>query len=106
MIAWFFRRSSTGRNRYWGDEFGGCLIPLVFADPNRFDIGREPNPHIAFGHGIHFCLGAPLARLEASIALPDLLTRLGRFELAEEAWEPRSALHVFGPNTLPVRFQA
>jgi len=77
---------------------------LVFAEPNRFDIGREPNPHIAFGHGIHFCLGAPLARLEASIALPDLLAHLGQFELVDDQWEPRSALHVLGPSKLPVRF--
>ena len=50
--------------------------PKVFHDPNRFDIRRDPNPHIAFGHGIHFCLGAVLAGLEGRIALSDLLTRL------------------------------
>jgi len=80
--------------------------PLVFPEPHRFDVAREPNPHIAFGHGIHFCLGAPLARLEASIALPDLLTRLGHFELAsDEPWQPRTALHVLGPTSLRIRFE-
>src|SRR5262249_35786801 len=45
--------------------------PRQFPDPGRFDIGRDPNPHIAFGHGLHACLGAPLARLEARVALAD-----------------------------------
>jgi cytochrome P450 len=45
--------------------------PKQFCDPNHFDITRDPNPHVAFGHGIHACLGAPLARLEARIALTD-----------------------------------
>lgn len=46
-----------------------------FFDPEWFDIRRQPNRHLTFGHGIHFCLGAPLARLEAKIALPLLLER-------------------------------
>jgi cytochrome P450 len=79
--------------------------PQQFRDPGRFDIAREPNQHIAFGHGIHFCLGAPLARLEARIALADLLQRVKDFELASgEPWEPRKALHVHGPARLPIRF--
>jgi len=80
--------------------------PLQFAEPNRFDIGRQPNPHIAFGHGIHFCIGAALSRLEAKIALADILARFRSFELASaEPWEPRPALHVHGPASLPIRFQ-
>jgi cytochrome P450 len=77
-----------------------------FAAADRFDIGRDPNSHVAFGHGIHFCLGAPLARLEAKIALPDLLGRLNGLALAGDGpWEPRQAFHVHGPGRLPVRFE-
>jgi cytochrome P450 len=84
----------------------GNRDPQQFRDAARFDITRDPNPHIAFGHGIHFCLGAPLSRLEARIALPDLLQRLRGLELASrEPWEPRKALHVHGPSHLPIRFE-
>jgi cytochrome P450 len=81
--------------------------PRHFPDPDRFDITRDPNPHIAFGHGPHFCLGAPLARLEARIALGDLLNRLNNIALAsDEPWPPRAALHVHGPTSLPIRFNS
>ena len=81
--------------------------PKQFADPNRFDITRNPNPHVAFGHGIHFCLGAALARLEARIALSDLLSRVESFEYAGEGpWQPREGLIAHGPASLPLRFGA
>jgi cytochrome P450 len=78
--------------------------PSVFPDPDRFDVGRDPNPHLGFGQGIHYCLGAPLARLEARVALGDLLERFARIELAStRPWTPRKALLVHGPAALPLR---
>ncbi len=80
--------------------------PRQFAEPDRFDIARDPNPHIAFGHGVHFCLGAALSRLEARIALTGLMGRFRDFALAsDESWQPRKALHVYGPNSLRIRFE-
>lgn len=75
--------------------------PEAHADPERLDIGRAPSPHLAFGHGIHFCLGAPLARLEARLALQALAGR--RPELAgEPEWKDTVVLR--GVRRLPVRF--
>jgi len=55
----------------------------VFYDPDKLDLTRSPNPHIGFGAGIHFCIGAPLARLEMAISLPKLIERFSSLELAE-----------------------
>jgi hypothetical protein len=75
--------------------------PCQFCDAGRFDISRDPNPHVAFGHGIHFCLGAALSRLESKIAVADLLERFKNFELgANEPWQPREALKRAWPGTL------
>ena len=78
--------------------------PAHFPDPDGLDVGRNPNRHVAFGYGVHFCLGASLARLEAPIALETLFRRLPGLELAVEpealAWENT----VFrGLRALPVR---
>jgi cytochrome P450 len=57
----------------------------VFADADTFDVGRDPNPHVGFGMGLHFCLGAPLARLELQISITTLLDRFPSLQLAGEA---------------------
>jgi len=79
--------------------------PAAFREPNRFDPTRDPNPHVGFGHGIHHCIGAALARLEARVVLEELFA-LGVPALASrEPWTPRRALHVLGPTALPVVFR-
>ena len=76
-----------------------------FPDPDRFDIEREPNRHLAFGHGIHFCVGAPLARLEAKIALPMMLQQLKNLRRVEGVPIMVHAGIVFVIRSLPVTFQ-
>ncbi|MDG9702336.1 cytochrome P450 [Streptomyces sp. DH37] len=104
-------------------EIGGTVIPgggeLVlaaiadadrdperFAEPERFDIRRGPRGHLAFGHGIHHCLGAPLARLEGRVAVRALLDRCPDLALdihpAAVSW--RQGMLIRGPHRLPVRF--
>ena len=80
--------------------------PRRFPDPDRFDIERDDNRHLTFGHGAHFCLGAPLARLEAQIAFPRIFARLARLELATDRFEWIDSLALRGVKRLPVRFEA
>jgi cytochrome P450 len=78
--------------------------PEQFADSDRFDVGRSPNAHLTFGHGIHFCLGAPLARLEGQIALRSLIERFPGIALATTvAPEWNDSLVLRGLQSLPVR---
>lgn len=76
-----------------------------FAEPDRLDITRPTGGHLAFGHGIHYCIGAPLARLEAEIAIGRLLARFGTIELdgepAQLRWRDSTLMH--GLETLPIR---
>ncbi len=79
--------------------------PKQFANASTFDITRDPNPHLAFGHGIHFCLGAALSRLEARVAFEELIPRITDAAYASDApWPPRKPFHVHGPASLPIRF--
>jgi pimeloyl-[acyl-carrier protein] synthase len=79
--------------------------PVRFPDPERFDIARSDNRHLAFGYGAHFCLGAALARQELRIALAHLLDRLPGLELApgDVAWQ--ATIDFRGPLSLPVRWR-
>jgi cytochrome P450 family 142 subfamily A polypeptide 1 len=77
----------------------------VFADPDTFDIGRDPNPHLAFGFGTHFCLGNQLARLELRVMFERLLARLPDLRLSEPGPFPhRKANFVTGLERMPVEF--
>ena len=76
--------------------------PDVFAEPERLDVGRDPNPHLAFGFGAHFCLGAPLARLEGEIAFRALLDRFPNLALATDEVQYRPNPVLRGLTSLPV----
>jgi cytochrome P450 len=78
--------------------------PAQFPDPDRLDITRADNRHIAFGMGIHFCLGAPLARMEGQIAINTLLARLPKLALATDQPQFRQSLTLRGLQALPVSF--
>jgi cytochrome P450 len=84
----------------------GNRDPACFAAPDRFDITRDERPHLSFGHGIHYCLGAPLARLEAEIAFTTLLAGCPDLALAvdpaELQWRHSRSLRAL--KRLPVTF--
>ena len=95
----------TGRIASRDLDIGGCPIrktqsvmlslrganhdPEIFPDPHRFDISRKSAPHVAFGGGTHLCIGSPLARLEAQVALPALFNRFPKLRLAKPDAPPR-----------------
>jgi cytochrome P450 len=93
-------------------EIGGKLIRqgervitvLAAANPDRLDITRKDNYHVAFGHGIHFCLGASLARAEGQLAIGTFLRRLPQATWIEETPQWRPAFTLRGLQTLPIVF--
>ena len=94
-----------------GDRVYAVLLaanrdPAHFQAPQRLDIGRGNNGHMAFGHGMHFCVGAPLARLEAQIAFEALLARLTDFALDGDAPEWDDHLITRALKALPITFRA
>jgi cytochrome P450 len=81
----------------------GNRDPKVFDDPDRLDLSRSPNPHLSFSTGIHHCLGAALARLEAEVAVPALLRALPGLELDGRP-KRRETFVLRGFTELPVRW--
>jgi hypothetical protein len=78
--------------------------PEQFESPNQLDIARKPNRHLAFGHGLHYCVGAALARLEGQIAINSILRSLPKLELANEKLEWHRNFTLRGLKSLPVVF--
>jgi len=77
-----------------------------FSDADTFVPDRTPNQHLGFGHGIHYCLGAPLARLEAKVALEELMGRLSGIEITDTDLTPVRSSFIYGVESLPIRFES
>jgi cholest-4-en-3-one 26-monooxygenase len=110
----YFRRTATEDTEIRGTRIReGDKVTLwypsanrdedVFEDPDRFDIARHPNEHVAFGHGQHFCLGSHLARMEIRVMFEELLRRLPDIELAGDVRMLRSHF-IDGIKSIPVKF--
>ncbi|HBZ72537.1 MAG TPA: cytochrome P450 [Deltaproteobacteria bacterium] len=119
MVRWVspvmqFRRTATRDTELEGQRIaeGDKVVMFygaanrdrrAFPDPHRFDVAREPNPHLGFGFGVHFCLGASLARMEMRCMIEELLRRLPDLELAGPVARLRSNF-INGIKSMPVRF--
>jgi cytochrome P450 len=79
--------------------------PAVFDDPDQFRVDRTPNPHFGFGRGTHYCLGAPLARLEATVGLTELFSRVTDIERTTTALEPVRSAFIYGVRSFPITFR-
>jgi cytochrome P450 family 142 subfamily A polypeptide 1 len=112
MMRTAFEEAEVGGHRFRPGDRLLLMYPsanrdeAVFADPFRFDVERDPNPHVAFGgRGAHFCLGSSLARLELRVMFEELLRRFPDMELASSEGPPlRPANFVVGIERLLVRF--
>jgi cytochrome P450 len=82
----------------------GNRDPRRYSDPDRFDVARDEGRHLGFGLGIHFCIGAPLVRLEAQVAFETLLRRFPELRLATDSWEWQEQPIFRGVKSLPVAF--
>jgi len=83
----------------------GNRDPERFPDPDRLDLARQDNDHLAFGHGIHFCLGAALARLETQVAISSLLQRFPDFHGESQALSYRRSMVLRGVLSLPIQWK-
>lgn len=79
--------------------------PRQFDEPERFDPDRRPNPHIAFGFGLHYCLGAPLAKLEGDVILEAVADRVEAIALETDDLDPTPGATTYGVQRLPMRFE-
>jgi hypothetical protein len=79
--------------------------PLRFAEPDRLDLGRADNPHLSFSHGVHFCLGAALARMETQIAILALLRRFPDFDGDPQPTNYRRSMVLRGVTSLPLKLR-
>jgi cytochrome P450 len=79
--------------------------PRAFDDPDRFDIGRQPNPHVSFGAGIHYCLGASLARIEGQEVFGALAERFGSLRLEADELEYQPSIQFRSLTSLPVAWE-
>ncbi len=121
MVRWTSPSPSKRRTATRDVELGGCTIqagqkvqiwegsanrdPLAFEDPDRFDVSRKPNPHLGFGQGIHYCLGANLARLELRVLFEELLGRFSSARVVKPVEWTRSNRHT-GIRHLIVELEA
>jgi cytochrome P450 family 142 subfamily A polypeptide 1 len=117
MLRWVSPIKNMNRTVTQDVEFGGVQLRAgekalmlyesanfdesQFDEPDRFDVGRSPNEHVAFGFGPHFCLGASLARVELQGIFERILARLPDLELAGDEPPPRA---LTGISSMPVRF--
>ncbi|KQY02397.1 cytochrome [Mycobacterium sp. Root135] len=119
MVRWTSPSPSKRRTATRDVQLGGCEVKAgqkvqiwegsanrdssVFVDPDVFDVTRSPNPHLGFGQGVHYCLGAHLARLELRVLFEELLARFASVSLAGPVEWTRSNRHT-GIRALPARF--